>query len=330
MEIWDAYYADGRRAGCDLVRGERIPDGLFHLCCEILVRHTDGEYLLMQRDHGKPTFPGYFEATAGGSALKGESPYDCALRELGEETGIDPLTLEEVGVYTSDNTIFHCFVALTDCDKGCITLQEGETISYKWLSEGEFVRFINSCEVIPFQRRHFAVYFARMGYLHGQEILRVSEARECAEALAEVMHGWWGIPIESYRESIGEAIRNAERRAAGEDSADIAVPEWYMVMDGERIVGGAGVIENDFHPRRDLSPNLCALHVEESHRGRGIAGELLIRITEDMHGRGIDTLYLLTDHECFYERYGWEYLCPVTGDGEDTPSRMYVHRFKAD
>ena len=40
---------------------------------------------------------------------------------------------------------------------------------------------------------------------------------------------------------------------------------------------------------------------------------------------GIDTLYLVTDHVSFYERYGWEFLCMVQGDGEEEQSRMYVH-----
>ena len=53
MEIWDAYRADGSLAGCDLVRGEPIPPGLFHLVSEVLARHTDGGYLLMQRDWRK-------------------------------------------------------------------------------------------------------------------------------------------------------------------------------------------------------------------------------------------------------------------------------------
>lgn len=26
--------------------------------------------------------------------------------------------------------------------------------------------------------------------------------------------------------------------------------------------------------------------------------------------------------------YGWEFLCMVQGDGEDHPSRMYIHRGK--
>ena len=45
-----------------------------------------------------------------------------------------------------------------------------------------------------------------------------------------------------------------------------------------------------------------------------------------MKQHGIDTLYLLTSHDSFYERYGWEYLCPATQEGDDKPSRMYVHK----
>ena len=63
MEIWDGYLSDGSLAGVDIVRGEPIPDGLYFLAVEILVRHTDGDYLLMQRDHTKPAFAGYYEAT---------------------------------------------------------------------------------------------------------------------------------------------------------------------------------------------------------------------------------------------------------------------------
>ena len=87
MEIWDGYREDGSLANIDLVRGEPIPNGIYHMVCEILVRHTDGDYLLMQRDFRKPNFGGYYEATAGGSALKGEDKITCAKRELLEETG---------------------------------------------------------------------------------------------------------------------------------------------------------------------------------------------------------------------------------------------------
>ncbi len=101
---------------------------------------------------------------------------------------------------------------------------------------------------------------------------------------------------------------------------------WYLCLDGERIVGGMGVIENDFHDRADLSPNVCAVYTEEDCRGRGIAGCLLGLVVSDMKAKGISPLYLVTDHTGFYERFGWEFFCTVRCDGEDGLSRMYIHR----
>ena len=86
------------------------------------------------------------------------------------------------------------------------------------------------------------------------------------------------------------------------------------------------MIENDFHDRKDLTPNLCALFVEPDCRGKGIAGKILQFVCDDMKSRGIYMLYLLTDHTSFYERYGWEYLCDAQGDGEPTTSRMYIKK----
>ena len=42
MELWDAYDEYGNQTGETLVRGEEIPDGLYHMVCEVLVRHADG------------------------------------------------------------------------------------------------------------------------------------------------------------------------------------------------------------------------------------------------------------------------------------------------
>ena len=82
------------------------------------------------------------------------------------------------------------------------------------------------------------------------------------------------------------------------------------------------VIANDFHDRKDLTPNVCALYVEPGLRCRGIAGRLLAHICKDMAAKGIGTLYLITEHTSFYERYGWEYLCMVQGD-DGEQMRMY-------
>jgi len=165
MEIWDAYLPNGTLAGCNLVRGEPIPNGLYHLVGEILVRHADSDYLLMQRDPRKPNYGGFFEATAGGSALKGEDAYCCARRELQEETGIESGTLTNIGRFVSHDTIYESFLCVTDSDKNSVKLQEGETVSYKWVSEAEFIDFVNSDAMIDVQFRRYVPYLKQMGYI---------------------------------------------------------------------------------------------------------------------------------------------------------------------
>ena len=92
------------------------------------------------------------------------------------------------------------------------------------------------------------------------------------------------------------------------------------------IIGGLGVIENDFHERTDLSPNICAVFTEEKHRRQGIAGHLLNMAVEDLKLAGISPVYLVTDHIGFYERYGWDFFCMVQCNDETDMSRMYVHK----
>ena len=147
------------------------------------------------------------------------------------------------------------------------------------------------------------------------DIFSLVEHPDWKERAARWFHEKWGIPLAAYLESVEECLRHKS-----------AVPQWYLAVEEGRIIGGMGVIENDFHPRRDLTPNVCAVYTEPARRRQGVAGALLQYACGDMCARGVATLYLLTDHTAFYERYGWEYLCPVLGHGEEEPSRMYIHR----
>lgn len=147
------------------------------------------------------------------------------------------------------------------------------------------------------------------------EIVRLTDRPEMKEQAALWFHKKWNIPLEAYMGSMEDCLKGMK-----------PVPQWYMALEGERIIGGLGVIENDFHDRKDLAPNICAVYTEEDRRGNGIAGALLNYACVDMKKKGIDTLYLITDHTSFYERYGWEFLCMVQGEGEPDMSRMYIHR----
>ena len=131
---------------------------------------------------------------------------------------------------------------------------------------------------------------------------------------AEWFHSKWNIPTKAYLECM-EAYLKQETELG-----------WFICLDGEQIVGGLGVIENDFHDRPDLTPNVCAVYTDEAYRKQGIAGQLLNMVVEDLRTKGISPVYLFTDHTGFYERYGWEFFCMAQGDGEPQPSRLYIHR----
>ena len=162
MEIWDVYNARFEKIeNTILVRGEEIPDGLFHLVCDILVKHIDGTYLLMQRDL-KKHFGGMWEATAGGSALSGETPLECAKRELREETGITASELTEVGCLVNHeaHSIYVEFLCITNWDKNNISLQEGETIAFKWVSRDELVNMRDD-ELVTKRMQNFITELSR-------------------------------------------------------------------------------------------------------------------------------------------------------------------------
>ena len=127
-------------------------------------------------------------------------------------------------------------------------------------------------------------------------------------------HSKWGVPEEAYLECMESYLNNETEYG------------WYLCLDGDAIVGGLGVIENDFHDRKDLSPNVCAVYTDEPYRCRGIAGRLLNFAVEDLRAKGISPVYLVTDHTGFYERYGWKFYCMAQGDGEPDMTRLYIHR----
>ena len=68
------------------------------------------------------------------------------------------------------------------------------------------------------------------------------------------------------------------------------------------------------------------MYTEEAYRNQEIAGILLNMTVNDLSQKGITPIYLVTDHIGFCERYGWEFLCMVQGNGEPEMSRMYIHR----
>lgn len=150
--------------------------------------------------------------------------------------------------------------------------------------------------------------------MDGLSLIALRDRPALKAAAAAWFHDKWGVPAEAY-------LARMEAYLSGDSAYG-----WYLCLCGERIVGGLGVIDNDFHDRKDLSPNICAVYTEPTYRGRGIAGRLLDRAVADLRAAGISPVYLSTDHTGFYERYGWSFFCTAREDGDGSLTRLYIHR----
>lgn len=144
------------------------------------------------------------------------------------------------------------------------------------------------------------------------DIIALKDCPERTETAAGWFHEKWKVPVTAYLESM-EDSRTSKH----------GVPAWYIVLDEqEHIIAGIGVIENDFHKRKDLAPNLCALFVEESWRNRGLARQLLDHACKGLAEAGVEMAYLITSHQEFYERCGWRFYGMIEED-DGNLIRMY-------
>ena len=137
-----------------------------------------------------------------------------------------------------------------------------------------------------------------------KDILNLNQHPELTRNYAQWQHEKWGVPLEAYLDSLQEARESTT-----------GVPAWYAILDeAGNIIAGLGVIENDFHKRKDLAPNVCAVYVDEHWRKQGLARLLLNHVTRELAKKGICDAYLLTDHQDFYEHCGWEFFTMAEED----------------
>jgi ADP-ribose pyrophosphatase YjhB (NUDIX family) len=162
MEIWDLYDEKGNKTGetWERSRAKEIPEGRYHIVCDILIHHRDGDFLLTLRDSRKEMYPGCWEASAGGSALAGETPEEGARREMQEETGLKAEKLELISITRKPDSrsVVYAFIAMVDATKDSVMLQEGETVDYQWMKLSALRKMIRDEPVLAIQYPRYKPY----------------------------------------------------------------------------------------------------------------------------------------------------------------------------
>lgn len=154
MELWDLLDKDRNPLGVTHPRGRQypMPPHTYHTVVSVFTVDTQNRLLLTLRAPTKGMYPNYWEFT-GGSGIAGEDSLTSAHRELSEETGItmpkEELTL--LGTLREPSAFMDCYLCRLDKsgEDMTITLQEGETVDFKWVTFCELETMIHKGLIPP-------------------------------------------------------------------------------------------------------------------------------------------------------------------------------------
>ena len=104
------------------------------------------------------------------------------------------------------------------------------------------------------------------------------------------------------------------------------VPQTYIAIKGDEMLGTVHIWNNDLKCRQDLTPWMAALLVKPEYRNMGIGTMLQKKCIEVAGGMKYKSIYLITDHDGYYEKSGWNFLerAPLMG-AKDGFTKIYEH-----
>ena len=98
-----------------------------------------------------------------------------------------------------------------------------------------------------------------------------------------------------------------------------------MLVDGDALVSFCTFAEKDDIQPTDLTPWIGWVYTFPNFRGNRYVGKLLSHAETLAEEAGIKNIYISTNHDGLYEKYGYEFFRMMKDmHGED--SRVYVRR----
>ena len=150
-ELMDLFTRDGAFTGRTVERGADKGDG-FTLGVHVYLYDSHGRFLLQKRSMEKKFLPGGWE-THMGHALAGETSFECAVREMREELGVELPPDDFVKIYRwvekDAQMLTDLYFVRASLDESGLTLQKSEVLGVQWISKGEMLDFVRQMDYRP-------------------------------------------------------------------------------------------------------------------------------------------------------------------------------------
>lgn len=117
--------------------------------------------------------------------------------------------------------------------------------------------------------------------------------------VSSMLYNWWGKEEGLTKEAMSDLI---ETRCGEKE-----IPIIYIAKHNDEVVGTISLIINDMDFKQDIYPLIVSFFIKEEYRNKGIARQLINRLIKQCKGK-FNQIYLATDLESFYEKFGFEYI----------------------
>jgi N-acetylglutamate synthase-like GNAT family acetyltransferase len=131
--------------------------------------------------------------------------------------------------------------------------------------------------------------------------ISITTIRERTDLLSVIARWLWD---EWYR---ADGMTLSEAMALYEPGLSDGLPQTFVLLEGEAVIGTASLSLQDLRERPELTPWLAGVYIAPRRRGHGYVYPLIAAVEHRCRSASIKTLWLHTNTaEQVYRRAGWE------------------------
>lgn len=137
------------------------------------------------------------------------------------------------------------------------------------------------------------------------EIFNIKDKPEFLREVAELTQRAWGSPTSSNEEFEEKVNKKIEKIVSLLNDTHYCK---LLLVDSGVLIGFISIFPTDGEERQDLTPWYATMYVKKEFRGKGYSKILNDAILNEARNRGFKKLYLKSELENYYEKFGAKYM----------------------